>query len=67
MIYAVAGDTLTVTSRVSNPADVPLICGVGAHPAFLWPLTEGVAKQAHRLTFAHTQHAGICLWKRPQA
>jgi len=23
--------------------------------------------QAHRLTFAHTQHAGICLWQRPQA
>jgi len=55
MIYAVAGDTLSVTSRVSNPADVPLICGVGAHPAFLWPLSEGVAKQAHRLTFPQAE------------
>lgn len=55
MIYAVASDTLTVTSRVSNPADVPLICGVGAHPAFLWPLSEGVAKEAHRLTFPRAE------------
>jgi galactose mutarotase-like enzyme len=55
MIYAVADDTLTVTSRVSNPADVPLICGVGAHPAFLWPLTEGIAKEAHRLTFPQAE------------
>lgn len=55
MIYEVAGDTLTVTSRVSNPADVPLICGVGAHPAFLWPLSEGVAKDAHRLTFPQAE------------
>jgi galactose mutarotase-like enzyme len=55
MIYAVAGDTLTVTSRVSNPAEEPLICGVGAHPAFLWPLTEGIAKQTHRLTFPQAE------------
>ena len=55
MIYAVADDTLTVTSRVCNPAEVPLICGVGAHPAFLWPLAEGVAKQAHRLTFPQAE------------
>lgn len=51
MIYEVRGNTLTVTSRVSNPAEVELICGVGAHPAFLWPLAAGIAKQAHRLSF----------------
>ncbi|RYE30427.1 MAG: aldose 1-epimerase family protein [Hyphomicrobiales bacterium] len=55
MIYEVAGDMLTVTSRVSNPAEEPLICGVGAHPAFLWPLSEGVAKEAHRLTFPQAE------------
>jgi galactose mutarotase-like enzyme len=55
MTYEAAGDTLTVTSRVSNPAGVPLICGVGAHPAFLWPLAEGVPKQAHRLTFPQAE------------
>ena len=25
------------------------------HPAFLWPLTEGIAKQAHRLTFPQAE------------
>lgn len=55
MIYEVTGDTLIVTSRVSNPAEVELVCGVGAHPAFLWPLADGVAKQAHRLTFPQTE------------
>lgn len=55
MIYEVAGDTLIVTSRVSNPAEVELICGVGAHPAFLWPLSEVVAKDAHCLTFPQAE------------
>lgn len=55
MIYAVTGDTLSITTQVSNPADTTLICGVGAHPAFLWPLAEGIAKEAHRLTFPQAE------------
>ncbi|MGX5734840.1 aldose 1-epimerase family protein [Bosea thiooxidans] len=51
MIYAVAGDTLSVTTRVINPAETPLSCGVGAHPAFPWPLVEGASKETHRLSF----------------
>lgn len=51
MIYELADNTLSVTTRVINPAETTLICGVGAHPAFLWPLAEGVAKEAHRLGF----------------
>lgn len=51
MIYELADETLSVTTRVSNPAETALICGVGAHPALLWPLAEGVAKEAHRLSF----------------
>ncbi len=55
MIYEVAGDTLSVTTRVSNPAETTLICGAGAHPAFLWPLAEVVAKEAHRLGFPRAE------------
>lgn len=51
MIYAVAGDTLSVTTRVGNPGDELLPCGVGAHPAFRWPLAEGVAQEDHVLVF----------------
>ncbi|MGO4407178.1 aldose 1-epimerase family protein [Bosea sp. RAF48] len=55
MIYEFAGDTLSVTTRVVNPAETTLICGAGAHPAFLWPLAEGVAKEDHRLSFLQAE------------
>lgn len=51
MIYAVEGETLSVTGRVSNPGNVVLPCGIGAHPAFRWPLAAGVAQEAHVLEF----------------
>jgi galactose mutarotase-like enzyme len=51
MTYAVEGTTLSVTTRVSNPGTVPLPCGVGAHPAFRWPLQAGVPQEAHVLEF----------------
>jgi galactose mutarotase-like enzyme len=59
MIYAVEGATLSVTTRVSNPGDTVLPCGVGAHPAFRWPLAAGVAQEAHLLEFdaPETGHA----------
>jgi galactose mutarotase-like enzyme len=55
MIYEFAGDTLSVTTRVVNPAETTLICGAGAHPAFLWPLAEGVAKEDHCLSFLQAE------------
>jgi galactose mutarotase-like enzyme len=51
MIYEIEGTTLSVTARVSNPGDVVLPCGVGAHPAFIWPLAEDIAKDAHLVEF----------------
>jgi galactose mutarotase-like enzyme len=51
MIYEVEGTTLSVTSRITNPGDTVLPCGIGAHPAFRWPLVEGVAQEAHLLAF----------------
>jgi galactose mutarotase-like enzyme len=60
MIYAVEGATLSVTTRVGNPGDVVLPCGVGAHPAFRWPLAAGVPQEAHLLEF-DTQETGPAL------
>ncbi|MCB8838019.1 aldose 1-epimerase family protein [Aurantimonas sp. VKM B-3413] len=57
LVYAVADDGLTVTTRVTNPGEGPLACGVGAHPAFRWPLAEGVAKDDHVVIF-ETQETG---------
>jgi galactose mutarotase-like enzyme len=51
MIYEVTGGTLSVTARVTNPAGETLPCGIGAHPAFIWPLGEGVPKHRHVVEF----------------
>lgn len=55
LIYDTAGDSLSVTTRVTNPGDAVLPCGVGAHPAFQWPLAPGMAQDAHRLVFEHPE------------
>jgi galactose mutarotase-like enzyme len=51
LIYAADGSTLSVTTRVTNPGDSMLPCGIGAHPAFRWPLAAGVPQEAHLLEF----------------
>ncbi len=57
--YAVAGDTLTIGYALDNPAGTVLHASFGAHPAFRWPLREGVAKDAHVLEFALPEPAPI--------
>ncbi len=57
--YAVAGDTLAVTFSIFNPGDATLPASMGAHPAFRWPLADGVPKAAHTLTFAAPEPAPV--------
>jgi galactose mutarotase-like enzyme len=57
--YQVTDDRLTVTFMVANTGDEILPACLGAHPAFRWPLREGVAKTAHRLEFAVDETAPI--------
>lgn len=45
------GGALIVTYRCTNTGNDTLPVSQGAHPAFRWPLAEGVAKEAHVLTF----------------
>jgi galactose mutarotase-like enzyme len=59
LTYAVAGDTLTIGYAVENPDSAMLHASFGAHPAFRWPLRDGVAKDAHTLTFALPEPAPI--------
>ncbi len=49
--YALADDALEITFTVTNTGRETLPASVGAHPAFAWPLSEGVDKEAHRLEF----------------
>jgi galactose mutarotase-like enzyme len=55
LIYAVDGQTLSVTTRITNPAETILPCGIGAHPGFRWPLLDDVPKRQHRLEFGTTE------------
>lgn len=51
LTYAAEDATLSVTARVANPGNAVLPCGVGAHPAFRWPLSADVPQEAYRLEF----------------
>ena len=53
--YSFAADTLAVAHTVHNPGIETLPASLGAHPAFRWPLADGVPKEAHVLTFAHEE------------
>ena len=57
--FAAAGDRLRVTYSLHNPAETVLPASFGAHPAFRWPLREGIAKDAHTLSFAAPEPAPI--------
>ncbi|HEY2133603.1 MAG TPA: aldose 1-epimerase family protein [Acetobacteraceae bacterium] len=57
--YAIAADTLSVTFSVTNTGADTLPASMGAHPAFRWPLVDGIPKDAHRLEFAAAEPAPI--------
>lgn len=59
LTYAVDGDALRITYDIRNPGDRVLPVSAGAHPAFRWPLAEGVAREAHSLTFDRPEPAPI--------
>ena len=49
--YALEGNSLVVSYLLSNPGDDVLPASLGAHPAFRWPLADGIPKDAHELEF----------------
>ncbi|EHH69172.1 aldose 1-epimerase family protein [Gluconobacter morbifer] len=50
--YRIEGNRLIVSYELHNPADnATLHASLGAHPAFVWPLEAGVARDEHRLVF----------------
>ncbi len=50
--FTLDDDVLETSFTVANPGRDVLPASVGAHPAFVWPLADGVEKQAHVLEFA---------------
>ncbi len=57
--YELIAGTLSVRYTIENPALAPLPASVGAHPAFRWPLVDGIPKTAHTLEFAQPEPAPI--------
>jgi galactose mutarotase-like enzyme len=57
--YRLVGDVMAQSFELANPAPEPLYASIGAHPAFRWPLTDGVAREAYRVIFEHPEPAPV--------
>ena len=76
LIFSVAGDTLTQTYEVNNPANVVLPFTLGAHPAFNIPIpgVEAASLDQYHLLFTHSWTSygpsitddGLCDYATPQ-
>jgi galactose mutarotase-like enzyme len=53
--YRFQGAALDVTLALTNAGEEILPASIGAHPAFNWPLVDGVAKNSYRLTFSEEE------------
>ena len=76
LIFSVAGDTLTQTYEVTNPANVVLPFTLGAHPAFNIPIpgVEASSLDQYHLSFTRSWTSygpsitdeGLCNYATPQ-
>ncbi|GAA4257701.1 aldose 1-epimerase family protein [Azospirillum formosense] len=59
LIFELDAEGLTIRHRITNPGAEALPASLGVHPAFLWPLQEGIPKEAHELLFETDEPAPI--------
>ncbi|MEK7391185.1 MAG: hypothetical protein RL173_2038 [Fibrobacterota bacterium] len=58
LTYTLDGSALTMRADVFNPSNTDdLLFSLGAHPAFRWPLEEGVAPETYFLKFDRSESA----------
>jgi galactose mutarotase-like enzyme len=57
--YRLRTNELEVALEITNPGEEMLPASIGAHPAFNWPLVEGVPKGSYRLTFSDEEPAPV--------
>lgn len=57
--YSIDVPDLDVAFEVINTGDEMLPASLGGHPAFNWPLVQGLPKEAYTLTFGKTEPAPI--------
>ncbi len=59
LAFRIAAGWLEVGHSVTNTGDATLPVNMGGHPAFRWPLADGVPKSAHILTFSAPETAPL--------
>ncbi|WP_247886927.1 aldose 1-epimerase family protein [Azospirillum sp. SYSU D00513] len=59
LAFTLAEESLTIRHTVFNPGATVLPASLGVHPAFRWPLLDGVPKTAHELLFSEEETAPI--------
>lgn len=59
LVFELDAAGLTIRHRIANPGTETLPASLGVHPAFLWPLQDGVPKEAHELLFETDEPAPI--------
>ena len=57
--FALDDDVLETSFTVANPGREVLPASLGAHPAFVWPLGEGLDKRDHVLAFADPEPSPV--------
>jgi galactose mutarotase-like enzyme len=57
--FALEDDSLVVRHAVSNPGTDDLPASLGVHPAFRWPLADGIPKEDHEVEFEEDEPAPI--------
>jgi galactose mutarotase-like enzyme len=59
VLFCAENDGLSVRYKVTNPGKGTLPVSLGAHPAFLWPLAEGIRRESHSLTFSQAEEGMV--------
>jgi galactose mutarotase-like enzyme len=57
--FTLHGKHLTIIYDVTNRSEVEMPASIGAHPAFNWPLVNGVDKPSHTIVFPEVEAAPI--------
>ena len=59
LTFRIVEGWLEVVHEATNTGDAVLPVNMGGHPAFRWPLADGVPKSAHILTFSDAETAPL--------
>lgn len=57
--FSLEGERLGVLTTVSNTGTKSFSASLGEHPGFIWPLSGGIPRSAHTLTFSQDESAPI--------